>query len=780
MVILFWPSITGFAQGPAITGKLLEMESKEPLVGATVGIFKQGDSILVSGTVTDLYGSFEFKSVPAGNYQLDISFIGFMPLQIPLIVSGDHENLGTLFMDPSIILLDEATVTGRRSALVTELDKKVYNVQQDIMAESATVSEILQNIPSVSVDIDGNITLRNSGNITFFMNGKPSAMLRRNPGTVLQQMPANSIERIEIITNPSAKYRPDGVGGIINIVTSKNTREGLSGQATVNGGTEKRYNGYATLNYGTENLELFSNYGIRHSAGTRIFMDNRIYKDPESGLIRSIYDESGNSNSGGFAHTLFLGGKYQMNDHNSIEIATDFFLQNSFHTGLSEISTRDSLDQPETNFNDKTTNDEFEEEGEVSLGYEHIFNNNEDHTLSIEATYSAFDESEQLQFDQQFSFPNNEREITGNLVEKNGRQNEILLDYTLPFGEDGEFEGGYAGEIVLEDIRYTGEASTSRFILNRQVHAAYALLGLPIESFSFKAGIRAEQSILDSHLRIPTDTLISDSYLKFFPTLHLGFEINDNNKLLLSYSKRINRPDADELNPNPEFSDPRNAESGNPYLKPEQIHSLDLGYHLSMKSMEFNSSLYYRYKYDAFTSIRSNVGDSVVLRSIANLNTQDALGLEMIISGDITENWNYNLTGNVYYTTLDASNLGYSGNKSSLSGNLKLYSLLKLWKGTFIQVNGFYYFPTITPQGMRNQYFYLNGGIKQQLCRNRASLTLTASDIFHTYKSRNRIETDELDQSTIYKRKMQVVYLGFTWRFRNYREPAKLEFEGEF
>ena len=180
------------------------------------------------------------------------------------------------------------TVTAWKSALVFDLDKQVYNVEEDIMAESGSVSEILQHIPSVSVDIDGNITLRNSGNITFFVNGRPSAMLRRDAGSVLQQMPANTIERIEIITNPSARYRPDGVGGIINIVMKKESREGLNGQVTANAGTEKRYNGNLTMNYGTGEPKLFGNYGLRHSAGTRLFTDDRIYKHSESGSIIAI------------------------------------------------------------------------------------------------------------------------------------------------------------------------------------------------------------------------------------------------------------------------------------------------------------------------------------------------------------------------------------------------------------------------------------------------------------------------------------------------------------
>ncbi len=779
VIVLFWLCPATLAQNSSIKGFVFEKESGESLAGASVTLYHLGDSSMVAGTVADTAGMFEIKPVPQGTYLLEISFIGFNTKIINVTITNEPGNLGAFYLEPSEILLGEVIVTAPRSALVNQLDKKVYNVEEDILAESGSVSEILQNIPSLSVDIDGNITLRNTGNITFFVNGRPSAMLRRNPASVLEQMPANSIERIEIITNPSARYRPDGIGGIINIVMKKETREGINGQVTVNAGTEKRYNGHVTLNYATERLKLFGNYGLRHSAGTRLYTDDRTYRDPDDASVTNIYNESGSSTSDALSHNLFGGVSYKMNDYNSIELSGTYYLQNSFHRRTSEISVADSVNNPENKFTDIQTNDEFEEEGEVSLIYEHIFNNNEDHTLSIEAAYSRFDEREDLKFRQEYTFPDNHSEYSGNLVKKSGNQQEILMDYALPLGEEGEFESGYAGEFVLEDIRYTGEASTSRFLLNMQIHALYALIGMPLEDFSFKAGLRAEQTYIDSHLRIPIDSLIPNRYFKLFPTLHLGYALNDNNELSLSYSKRINRPDADELNPYPEYSDPRNAESGNPALKPEQIHSLELGYQLRHRTGNLTGTLYYRYRYDAFTTIYSNIADSVVLRSIANLNTQDAFGFELVVSGNILKNWKFDLTGNLFYTTIDASGLGFSKDKSTVSGNVKAYSLVSFGEKTFIQVNGFYYFPTITPQGKRDHYFYLNAGIKQQIFSNRASLTLTVSDIFQTYRIRNVISSNELDRITTSRRRLPVVYLGFTWRFNNYGEPQKLEYEEE-
>jgi outer membrane receptor protein involved in Fe transport len=777
-LLLLTFSMSGFTQGVSLSGIVVDRESKEPLPGATISLNRQENILSPMGTVTDTSGIFELKAVPDGSYLLEVRFIGFETLKLPFTVSGKNMKLPALLLVPSEILLGEATILGRQSTLVNELDKKVYNVSQDIMAESSSVSEIMQNIPSISVDINGNITLRNSGNITFFINGRPSAMLRRAPGTVLQQMPANSIGRIEIITNPSARYRPDGVGGIINIVLKKEAHEGLNGQLTANAGTENRYNGNVILNYASSDFKLFGNDGLRHNSGSSLHSDERIYKDSVSGLPVSNYNEIGSSFSNGWSHNLFAGGRYDVNDYNSIELSGSLFLQKSIHTNLSEIEATNASGDPDYSFTDHSINNEREQEGEASLTYDHVFKKNEDHSLSFEATYSAYNESEDLKFNQAYSFPDDHVKTGSNLIEKSGTQEEILLDYILPIGEDAEFESGYSGEFVHDNIKYTGETST-RFIANSQVHALYALYGMPLEDFSFKAGLRAEQALIGSHLIFPTDTLIPNNYFKLFPTLHLAYTLNDNNEFSMSYSKRINRADPDELNPYMEFSDPRNAEAGNPKLKPEQIHSIEMGYQRHYGAGDLTGTLYYRYRYDAFTTIYSTIADTVVLRTAANLNTQDALGLELVLSGDILKNWKIDLTGNLFHTTIDATDLGYSLKRSTISGNIKLYSLLTFWRKTFLQINAFYYFPTITPQGRRDPNFYMNTGIKQQLFNNKASLTLTVSDVFHTYRRRSEIASDQLNRINTSSRKLPVIYLGFTWRLNNFRDTQKLEYEGE-
>ncbi|MEQ8521433.1 MAG: carboxypeptidase-like regulatory domain-containing protein, partial [Vicingaceae bacterium] len=463
--------INARSQAFVVKGQLVEESSKEALYGATISLRQGKDSTFVSGVICDTLGYFQFDSVKPDEYTLRLSFIGFVSKTIPLSISKKDLDLGKIELRISDIFLESVEITGQQSMIVKELDKTVYNVQRDLLSETSSLSEVLQNIPSVSVDINGAVTLRNSANITYFINGKPSAMLRRNPSAILQQIPASSIERVEIITNPSAKYRPDGIGGIINIVLKKEDAEGLGGQIGLYGGTENRYNGNVNLNYNKENLGLYGNYGIRHSAGNYLFGDSRLFKNP---LDHSSCQVKCCAPVRRCLNSRFLDSyrlNYDLNDQSSLELSGTYYLQNSLHKNKADIAGLDSSEGPDYFFSNNQTNDEYEEEGEINLAFEHVFKNNEDHSISFESAYSAFNEKEDLEYLQQFKFPNNDLEVINNLIQKNGYQVEVILDHAVPLGEDAELESGYNGERVHEDIRYDLGGNPSQFLFDQEIHA---------------------------------------------------------------------------------------------------------------------------------------------------------------------------------------------------------------------------------------------------------------------------------------------------------------------
>lgn len=770
------------SQTGSITGKVVELTTLEPMQFATVALYGENDTTTaIQGTTTDIDGIFTFEQIKQGMYFIRVSFIGFKTKKTSVFEHKQFTDIGIINIEATKIILEDITITGEKSILVHTIDKKIYNVGKDILSESGSASDILQNIPSVSVDVNGGITLRGTSNILFLLNGRPSALLRRSPATALQQIPATTIERIEVITNPSAKYKPDGTGGIINIVLKKETKQGINGQITANIGNEERYNANLLLNYGTEKLNVFANYSIRHSARTIIYSDERTNRDSLGTNVLSYYNENGNTLNDALSHIASAGLGYELNDNNSIELSGTYFTQNLLHKGVSEISTDNALNQPETRITSNQTNDEYEHEGESTLVWEHIFNDNEDHVLAIEATYAADNEQEDLSFDEKQTYPEPESTIEKILVQKSDNQSELTAEYSLPINEDSEMEAGYVGEFINEDIRYTNNLSPNRFLFTQNVHAFYALYGQSIENFSFKGGIRVEQTNINSHLKEPIDSLVPNNYFKPYPTLHIRYELDDNKEIGLSYSKRINRPDADELNPNPEFTDPRNAEAGNPNLKPQQIHSIELGYHSRGEIISFTPTLYYRYKYDAFTSIRTAIGDSIILTTIENLDNRQSAGLEVILSGNLIKNWDIDLSANFFYDQIDATSLGFSDKKSVFSAIVKLHSFYKFTKTTLFQFNAYYYSPRIIPQGQRNRFFYMNAGFKQQLFNKRVALTFTVSDIFHTYRISREIDVPELIRLTKYRRKGPVIYFGFTWFFKPMKngQEKEIKFEGE-
>ncbi|MBN3034220.1 MAG: TonB-dependent receptor [Bacteroidales bacterium] len=783
LVQVFLCSFSGLrSQTGNISGTVTESTTREPMQFATVALFREADTAnALQWTTTDVEGGFLFSGVPLGKYFSRVSFVGFKTNRSPVFEHDSVTDLGVIALEATEILLEDVTITGEQNMLIHQIDKRVYLVGKDILGEAGSATEVLQNIPSVTVDVNGNVSLRGTSNILFLVNGRPSALLRRSAATALEQIPAATIERIEVITNPSARYRPEGTGGIINIVLKKEAKQGINGQVNAQAGNEERYNAGLILNYGTEAFNVFGNYSVRHSDRKVFYSARRIFRDSAGMTVLNRYDEGSVSRNDALAHIISAGAGLELNDQNSLELSGSYYTQNTFHRSETKIGWDDALYQPQSRITSLETNDEYEHEGEGTMVWERIIGSDEEHLLTTEATFSAWDEQEDLTFEEQQTYPDEEDVTEKIFIQKSGSQTELGTEYVQPFGEDSGLEAGYVLEITHEDIRYTNNDNPNRFVLDQSIHALYALYGRSIGKISFKTGLRAEQALVRPHLLDPIDSIVHNDYFRPYPTLHLAYELSENKSLRLSYSKRINRPDADELNPNPEFTDPRNAEAGNPELKPQQIHSLEFGYHHEGKKLAFTPTFYYRYSYDAFTSITKPIGDSIILNTIQNLDNRQSAGLEVIISGKPAKTLDVNLSADLFYDQIDATRLGYSEKKSVFSTNVKLYVLFDVTKTTLVQVNAFYFSPRITPQGQRDDYWYMNAGVKQQLFGKRVAVTLTASDVFHTYRVSRELDVMDLSEETRYRRGEAIVYFGLTWFFRppeNGREK-ELRFEGE-
>lgn len=776
-----------------ITGHVIDKTSGLPIEFASVVLIRQPDSSGSLGSATDKKGKFSIDNVTPGKYVLQCSFIGFTKTQTEAfsIESGTVK-----FALPVIELVDEGkklsdvTITSHKSLLNTSIDRKIYNVEQDLMSKSGSVSDILKNIPSVEVDIEGNVSLRGSGDVMILINGKPSPLMGRSRAEVLQQLPANSIERIEVITNPSARYRPDGTSGIINIVLKKNIRNGFNGSLIANAGNRERFNSSLTLNYKPGKFNLFGSYSFRQDTRKRINTIERTYYDSITGKEASFYDQTNHSLANPQSHFVTTGIDYTINDHNSIGISGSYFNRNQTRRDTSRTLRYNKQHVLTTDAVRLRYDPEYEEQKNGTFYFEHKFRK-EDHEFRVEFNTSDEDEVEDNHYTNLYLFPAAPTGFENTRIAQGTRENQLTADYTNPFTEDSKLEAGYDGFYNKVDLDFYGEQfdpvsqkflrdaeRSNLFIYSEDIHAVYLTYQKSYEKFGYSTGIRSEAAFTRSHL-VTKDSLISNDYFKLYPTLHLSYALKEGHELQLNYSKRVHRPEADELNPFPEYQDSLNLRAGNPKLLPEIIHSIELGYKWQGKNVSFVPSLYYRYKKDGFTSVIIPLNDSVLLSTIQNVSNDQSAGLELIFQGKAGKWLTSSLSTNIFYNQINASNLGYITNSSLFSMSASMNSTFTFTKTTMLQVSFNYRSARLTPQGKTFPTFVMNSGVRQDFLRNKLSATFTVSDIFNSLQQKTEYDIPFLHQVSRGRRDGRIMYLGVSYRFGVIKKPKeeKLQFD---
>jgi outer membrane receptor protein involved in Fe transport len=756
---------------------------------ANVIIRSNSDSSKFQGTVTGSKGEFSFEKIPFGDYKITYSFIGFDRVETPVFTLNAKQtrvNLGKLYISESTATLGEVSVIAERSTYVNSIDRKTFNVGHDIMSKTGSVSELLKNVPSIQVDIDGNVSLRGSTNVMFLINGKPSALMGANRAAVLEQMPANTIDKIEIITNPSAKYKPDGTSGIINLVLKKDKQLGLNGLASANAGNDSRYNGNLSLNYNPGKFNVFGSYSIRQDERLRYTDDYREHFFPNSDSISYTHVVS-NDLSRPLSHIIQVGGEYKINLHNTIGVTTSYNYR-SFERKANDVNIWQNTDLDTTRYYDRSRIDpEFEKDFEFSANYIHSFAK-EDHNLTVDYTGSITNEQEDNHYTNTFYIPEIETKYDNTLIKQADRESQFSVEYSNPLSEDITLEAGYLLEASKSDMDFYGEfydpfkgewikdtIKSNQFIYNQTIHVLYGTYEQAFGKFGFLAGLRAEETFVDAN-QVTTDTVIKCSYFRIYPSLHLSYKLADLHELQLNYSHRIRRPEGEETNPFPEWADPYNLRAGNPSLKPADIHSVELGYQFKKKSTTFLSTLYYRYTYNGITDITGYINDTVKLTTRENLTKSRSAGLELILSASLGNFATINLSTNTFYNTIDASSLGYSSNKSIISWSAALSAGFNISKNSVLQITSSYTGETLTPQGKQLPTFVMNTGFKQEFLKRKLALIVTVSDVFNSMKNRTIVDTPDLYETITRRRSARIIYAGFTYTFGN-QKKKELEFD---
>ena len=770
-----------------IRGSVIDDSTANPVQYVDVVLRMKSDSTVVTGKVTTQTGSFDFTEVPTGEYFITFSLIGYKEKKTPAFSidpQRQHLNLGAVKLVATLVSLEEVLVTAEKSLYTASIDRKVYNVDRDLMSKAGSASELLQNVPAVQVDIDGNVSLRGSSNVLIMLNGRTSPLMKKNSATVLQQMPANSIERIEVITNPSAGYKPEGTSGIINVVLKKNTTLGINGNLTANAGNQDRYNGNVRLNYNPGALNLYGSYSIRRDSRNRINTDNRLQTPAATTL--TFYNETLYSYARPLSHMISLGFDYRLDNQNQIGVSGDYF-----HDRLTRRESADKLlhnsDRVLVNqYRRDRIDNESENEYSLTAFFEHNFPK-EDHVLRLEFSAAEAPEQEDNRYTDVYLLPVAPNQYDNTLVKNGDNNRQLTLEYSNPLTEESHLEAGYEGEFTSNDLDFHAEyfdanqqkfvtdaTRTNRFLYKESIHALYTTYRQSFGSFGLMAGLRAERAGVRSNL-VTLDSLRSNTYFSLYLSLHFSRKLSEATELQLSYSRRTHRPDGDDLNPFPECRDPRNVSAGNPNLRPEYVHSLELGCQFQNNNLSILPALFYRYTYNRFTSVTQALNDTTLLTTEQNLANDQSGGLEMVVSADLGDLIAVHGNANAFLNQIDASNLGFGDKKSTTTWSGSLTVDLNLTGNSRLQVNSRYHSSRLTPQGEQSSNHVVNTGFRQELFAGRLSVVLTVADVFKTFRRESELITPSLNQTTVNRRDSRIVYLGCSYRFGAQSKKSKEE-----
>ncbi|MFA4839368.1 MAG: outer membrane beta-barrel family protein [Candidatus Neomarinimicrobiota bacterium] len=790
---------SGSSQRPAVgklTGIVIDDRTDKPIEYAATIILNVRDSSIVTGTITDPNGVFMLEKIPFGHYRIKISFIGYKPRVIEDIILSPKKmemNLGTIRIQSTVLDMKSVTVTGTMKQIEYNLDKKIVKVDNEVATMGGTALDVMQNIPSVTVDLDGNVSLRGSSNVTILIDGRPSQILN------LEQIPASMIDRLEIITNPSARYDPEGMSGIINIVMKEKQTPGLNGMVLLNAGTKDKYSGSLNLNYRVNRLNLFVNYDGRFS-----HMNNWMTRNRESTFTDSVsvLDQDENARRNMQFSNFKAGGNYVFDPFHTLSFSVVKNIHGMSGNETTDYETRDGLENltnAYTRFVDETDD---ESGSEVALNYKKTFAR-ELQELTADFFYSNRLGDENMESVQEDSIVDRLPIETiipflqNTFTDSKGRVATIKTDYTHPFRNGLRVETGYKGTFRQSDSDYRLEdfvsdewvvdsAATNHFIYSEQIHAVYGILAGTRGLLQYQGGVRVEYAASSSDQET-TDETFSNSTFDLFPSLHLQYTLTERQGLQFSYSRRINRPRSRSLNPFINYEDPQNLSAGNPDLKPEYIDVVEIGHSFDSRPTSVNTTLFYRQVTGMITGIMKLQADGTTLTTFENLNNGKSVGLELVVNQQIFKWWRFNANYSYFLTELSGPGLQYAQSTRSDGWTLKFNSFTSLSKRTNLQVSLFYFSPTISGgdlsrqghgghggggmmQGRTKANFFANVGIKHEFMDGKLTATLRISDLLKSTKMGMTTVGENFVSTTQRRREGQIVYLALSYKIN---EPIR-------
>ncbi|MEW7278584.1 TonB-dependent receptor [Aquimarina sp. 2201CG1-2-11] len=773
-----------------ISGKIVDNESQEPLEYATISILSSKTSKVVTGGITNEKGDFKI-TLSRGVYDISFEFISFKTKKLVRQKILQNKSFGTIYLQTDTESLEETIIIAEKTTVDIKLDKKIYNVGKDLTVRGGTVSDVLDNVPSVSVDVEGNVALRGNDNVRILINGKPSGLVGISSTDALRQLPAESIERVEVITSPSARYDAEGTAGILNIILRRSKLQGLNGAITLNSGYPYTAGISGNLNYRTGDFNFFTTSGYNYSEIPGYIINETQYIF--SGLPNTFLREERNFDRIRKGYNTNVGLEWYINESSSI--TTSFLYRSSDNKRnttnlISEYSSLGGTLLSENKRFDPEIEDDITKQ--YSLNYTKNFEKS-GHKLTVDFQKENSEEEEDSRITQ-------ENINTIELVNTLESQDRILLqtDYVLPLGKNSQFELGYRGNFNTLKTNYlvqyeeeqnitTDTDLSNNLIYKEHINAVYTQFGSKCGKFSYLLGLRLEETRITIDQQTSLD-FSKKSYINGFPTINLGYEFTENQSIQLGYNRRIRRPRSRFINPFPSRSSPTNLFQGNPDLNPSYANALDLGYLNKMGKLTLNTSVFYTRSTQNFTFIAENTGItttigsdennpgtqvSIIKRTPINLTSSDRYGFETTVTYNPNKKWRVNGNINIFQESIKGNHNNEVLDADNFSWFARLSNKITLPKKIEWQTSFFYRGPSKNAITERNGIGSINLAFSKELFKEKASLTFAVNDLLNSRKRKITSFDDRFISDVEFQWRERSFNLSFTYRFNQKKKRRR-------
>ena len=765
-----------------ISGKIVDAQTNETIPYASAILTDRKTKAAVRTVQSDLDGNFTIPSLPNGVYTFKASYIGYQTMvrdSISITGALTSINLGTIKMKTGKgNILNEVVVTSQKPTMQLGIDKKIFSVDQSVVSEGGSATDVLQNVPSVQTDMDGGVSLRGSS-ARVLIDGKQSLIGGGDVAQILASIPASSIETIEVITNPSSKYDAEGQTGIINIVLKKNKKLGLNGNVALTAGNRDNYNATTNLAFQNKNINLYANYSYRYGNRPGSGFNNTRYKNEIKGI--GYVNQDNNSNELEKGHNIKLGMDYNLTEKSTVSLSGGF-------------NTRNSVEEEFINLNSYSLSNN-QVNGSKRLNTRDRTGNNYD--LSLDFVQKLKKKGEELTFNASYATGNNDTYQLFNtdqflptsayFLQRTNRPTDnknynIQLDYTLPLTETSRIEAGYRSQFrtsnsrtiadsLINNVYEFSRALSNDFNSDDYVHAVYVNYQNQIKNFGYQLGLRGEDAALETEMgaydanRIIAYTPGRVAYRRLYPSVFLTQKLKNEQQLQLSYSRRVNRPRGWDTNPFLDVSDPINYRQGNVNLMPEDVHAFEFSYSRFFKKFSLVSSVYYRQTNDVIQRIREELEGGINLTTPRNLTSAKNSGLELIGKFDVSKKWNLTSNFNLYHRKIEGVAAFGTSDVDGVTYNANITNNITLPYNITLQLRADYRSNEVTAQGTFKAMYGFDAGAKMDLMNKKASLSFNIRNLFNTRKFQMEFENSG---STIDFSRMRAGNMGsltFSYRF---------------